>query len=120
MERCAGHDQLVKDAGMATAAFAEHGKQLSNIFDRLLEIKTAIDQNYVRAEHRDQAVATLQDSIEAVDRKIENGLRHEVSRCAENIRQIMACFEQRKTSREADALLYNLSTRTVQSSWKKK
>jgi hypothetical protein len=103
MERCAGHDQLVKDAGMATAAGLEHGKQLSNIFTRLIEIKTAIDQNHVKDENRDLAISALQDSIEKVDRKIENGLRHEISCCASDIRKIMACVDQRKIERKAEA-----------------
>lgn len=93
MEKCANHDDLVAAAAAGSALDEERGRQLDAIFHSLREIRTAIDQNQVRAATRDEAIIAVRNCIETVDKKIENGLRSE-------IRKILAIVDQRKVERE--------------------
>lgn len=99
MEKCSGHDNLVKDAAMGTAMFAEHGRQLSGIFDALSEIKTMVDQNQVRAATRDIAIVDLKECITEVDGKIENGLRAAVTKMALQMEGVVGIIDKRREDR---------------------
>jgi hypothetical protein len=101
--RCEGHDDLVRSAGMTLQAAQEHTRQLSDIFGKLEDIKTAVDQNQVRAMQRDEAVENLQCSVKAVDVKIENGLRSEVRQMSECIKKMVEAAERRKAVRDEEA-----------------
>lgn len=96
VEKCSNHDDLVAAAAKGTALDEERGKQLDAIFHSLREIRTAIDQNQVRAESRDVAIVAVKNCIETVDRKIENGLRSE-------IRKILSIVDKRAIEREEAA-----------------
>jgi len=103
IQHCASHDEVVRIAGRSLQVAEEHGKQLSNIFEKLGEIQTSVDQNYVRAEHRDEALADLQVCVNTIDEKIENGLKAEIAAAAKNVRELKACMEQRKIIRDENA-----------------
>jgi hypothetical protein len=100
--RCEGHDELVKQAGMNLQATLDHTRQLSSIFNTLGEIQTTVDINMTRAEHRDQILQTLQDSVDAVNTKIENGLRSEVRTISNCIKSMTEASEKRKVEREEE------------------
>jgi hypothetical protein len=102
MENCKGHDQLVREAAMGNAMVAEHGRQLTNISDMLIEVKTAVEQNQVRALARDEAIVAVNECIRKVDRKIENGLRSEVQDITRNLATLIECIEKRKAQRGAE------------------
>lgn len=99
MERCEGHDSLVMTVSRAAEATEQHGRQLGKIFEMVREIKEAVDKNAVRAEGRDVALATLSETIQKIDHKIENGLRSEVRECATKIREMMGFLDARKKER---------------------
>lgn len=98
-ERCGSHDEIVMDMGKVLSAAEEHGRQLIRLFEYLDDIKTAVDQNCVRAQHRDDAVIDLRQAINGVDRKIENGLKAEVAKCVASIAKVMACIDRHQAER---------------------
>ena len=103
IQHCPSHDELTRIAGRSLQVAEEHGRQLSTIFEKLDDIKTTVDQNFIRARQRDLALVDLKASVIAIDEKIENGLKAEIAAAAENVRQMKACIEKRRTDREINA-----------------
>ena len=103
MEQCEKHGELMRDVGMILQAKEEHGKQLSNIFEKLKSIQTAVDQNCIRAENRDKALVVLQECVNLIDYKIENGLRSEVLVATKNVKELKECIEHRRIIRDENA-----------------
>jgi hypothetical protein len=98
-EHCPGHDALVSLASAAATSTKAHGEQLSEIFNLLRLVKEMADKNEVRALHRDSELIKLQDCIESVDRKIENGLRGDIQNCLRQIGDIASSIERRRVER---------------------
>ena len=82
--------------GKAEQAVETHNEQLSAIFCELKDIKTAVDQNAIRAENRDTKLAELKEDVAEIDRKIENGLRSEVRETKAELQKMQFCLERRK------------------------
>ena len=98
-EKCSGHDDLVARAAMGTAMFEEHTRQLSGIFEILTEIRKTVDQNQVRAQSRDLALAEVSECILKVDRKIENGLRSEIREISMTVKNLLGIMDKRRVDR---------------------
>jgi hypothetical protein len=98
--KCEGHDELVRQAGMTLASTQEHAKQLSRVFEKLDTISTAIDQGKVRAEIRDESIEAIAAQVKEIDRKIENGIRTDIRKCADSIARMAECSERRRKQRE--------------------
>lgn len=100
-------DQVCREKLIAATARAEtidkeHARQLSGIFDKLDGIHTSIDQNTVRAEQRDRAVARIDKCVTEINRKIENGMRLEMQEMGGQIKNILGIVDQRKGEREEE------------------
>ena len=90
---CAKHGDMMRIIGEQVEQNRQQSENIDKIFDLLGGIKTAVDQNSVRAEVRDQKLCEI-------DRKIENGLRAAVVDCAKKIDQLFTCMDRRKRGRE--------------------
>ena len=95
MEQCEKHGEMMQVMGEQVEANRIQTKQIGEIFTLLSSIKTSIDQNAVRAEARDQKLCEI-------DRKIENGLRSEVTKMSRAVEQMTACMDRRKRERELE------------------
>lgn len=87
---------LAMTLGKATKAVEMHEETLATIFEQLTGIKTAVDQNIIHAETRDNKLAELKEDVAKIDRKIENGLRSEVRETKAELLKMQACLERRK------------------------
>ena len=91
--QCEKHGEMMQVVGEQVEANRIQTKQIGEIFTLLSSIKTAIDQNAVRAEARDQKLCEI-------DRKIENGLRSEVTKMSRAMEQLTICMDRRKKERD--------------------
>lgn len=95
-------DAIAMALGKATKAVEMHEEVLSTIFEKLDSIKTAVDQNIIHAETRDNKLAELKEDVAKIDRKIENGLRSEVRETKAELLKMQACLERRKKEKELE------------------
>ena len=93
MKQCERHGEMMQVMGEQVEANRIQTKQIGEIFTLLSSIKTSIDQNAVRAEARDQKLCEI-------DRKIENGLRSEVTKMSRAVEQMTTCMDRRKKERD--------------------
>ena len=93
MEQCEKHGEMMQVVGEQVEANRIQTKQIGEIFTLLSSIKTASDQDAVRAEARDQKLCEI-------DRKIENGLRSEVTKMSRAMEQLTICMDRRKKERD--------------------
>ena len=89
MGQCEKHGELMQVIGEQVEANRQQTSQIDKIFKLVGEIKTAVDQNTVRAEARDKKLATIEGDI-------NNGLRAEVKDSAKKMEQLIVCMDRRK------------------------
>jgi len=95
MGECEKHGDMMRVIGEQVEANRQQTEQIGAIFKLLGEIKTTIDQNAVRAEVRDAKLCEI-------DRKIENGLRSEVTGMSRKMEQLITCMDRRKRERDLE------------------
>ena len=90
---CPAHGEVMKILGERVEADRHQTMQIEKIFGLLGDIKTAVDQNAVRAVARDQKLSEIEDAL-------ENGLRSEVRQIHDKVKVLTGCWDRRKKARE--------------------
>lgn len=106
------HDilEIAKSVAKAEEYRGVSKELFSELFDKLAEIKTYVDQNAVSAHHRDEKLdeiirlmgvsegkwSGLRDQVKTVQLTVENGLNTRVDQVAQALQEMKQCMERRR------------------------
>jgi hypothetical protein len=92
MDKCETHDEIVRSQGAIEEAVMTLKEDNSKIFDLLNGVRVDLTEALTKAQIR-------ADTIAAIDRKIENGLKTSMANLTEQVRLLFVCSDHRKKER---------------------